>query len=112
LQNYLQDKFLNEKIYQELKTLLDLWGKIGQIEQEIATQEQRRAKIYQAQEQAQKNMSVLSQDGEEGQLRGRYVKQLADSEEELTQIDQNVLRMQTEIKQLDAQIEQALAQFG
>ncbi|MDM8526973.1 hypothetical protein QUF58_02070 [Anaerolineales bacterium HSG24] len=112
LQHYLKDKFLDETTFQALKSLLDLWAKISQLEQEIANQEGRRKKIYQIQEQAQKNMAVLSQDGEEGRLRSRYVKQLTESEEELTQIDQTVMQMQHEIKTIAHRLEQKIIAFG
>ncbi|MDM8530517.1 hypothetical protein QUF63_05045 [Anaerolineales bacterium HSG25] len=112
LQRYLKDNFLDETTFDALKSLLDLWAKISQLEQEIATQEKRRKKIYQMQEQAQKNMAVLSHDGEEGRLRSRYVKQLTESEEELSQIDQTVLQMQQEIKTITHQLEQMITTFG
>lgn len=112
LQKYFEDKFLDRQTYAALKALLDTWAEIQQLEKSIGEQEQRRAKIYQAQEQAQKNMAVLSNEGEEGRLRGRYVKQLADSEEQLADIDQTITRIQTEIKQKQAQIKQMIANLG
>jgi hypothetical protein len=105
LQQYFEDKFLDERTYSGLKALLDVWAEIGRLETEIAKQEKRRDKIYKAQEQAQKNMAVLSAGGEEGRLRGRYVKQLTQSEEELAEIDQAVARMQADIEKKQAEIE-------
>jgi hypothetical protein len=112
LQQYFKDKFLDESTYAGLKGLLDTWAEIGRLEKEIAKQEKRRNKIYKAQEQAQKNMTVLSSGGEEGRLRGRYVKQLAESEEQLAEIDQAVGRMQAEIEKKQAEIEKMVAQLS
>lgn len=109
LQRYFADKLLDQKAYDSLRALLDAWAEISRLEKAIAEQEQQRGKIYKAQEQAQKNMAVLSNAGEEGKLRGRYVKQLTESEEQLAQIDQTVSRLQTEINQKQANIERMIA---
>ncbi|NJN98051.1 MAG: hypothetical protein HC875_30210 [Anaerolineales bacterium] len=109
LQRYFADKLLDQKAYDSLRALLDAWAEISRLEKAIAEQEQQRGKIYKAQEQAQKNMAVLSNAGEEGKLRGRYVKQLTESEEQLAQIDQTVARLQAEINQKQANIERMIA---
>jgi len=112
LQRYFADKLLDEHTYEGLKALLDVWAEIARLGKTIAEQEQRRAKIYAAQEQAQKNMAVLSNAGEEGKLRGRYVKQLTQSEEQLAEIDQVVARLQAEIEQKQANVERMIAALG
>jgi hypothetical protein len=112
LQQYFADKFLDKRAYEGLKALLDAWAELNRLEKVIAEQEERRAKIYQAQEQAHKNMAVLSNDGEEGKLRGRYVKQLSQSEEELAQIDRVVAQTQTEVEQKQAEVEQMMAELA
>lgn len=109
LQRYFADKLLDQKAYDSLRALLDAWAEVSRLEKAIAEQEQQRGKIYKAQEQAQKNMAVLSNAGEEGKLRGRYVKQLTESEEQLAQIDQTVARLQAEINQKQANIERMIA---
>lgn len=109
LQRYFADKLLDQKAYDSLRALLDAWAEISRLEKASADQEQQRSKIYKAQEQAQKNMTVLSNAGEEGKLRGRYVKQLTESEEQLAQIDQTVARLQAEINQKQANIERMIA---
>ncbi|MBN1993513.1 MAG: hypothetical protein JW953_12505 [Anaerolineae bacterium] len=108
LQQYFKDKFLDERAYSGLKALLDTWAEIDRLEKEVAGQEKQREKIYKAQEQAQKNMAVLSTAGEEGRLRGRYVKQLTESEEQLVQIDRTVAGIQAEIKQKSSEVGQMI----
>lgn len=112
LQQYLADKFLDQRTYETLKQLLDAWAEIGRLEGTLTVQEQRRAKIYQAQEQVQKNMTVLAKDGEEGRLRGQYVKQLTQSEQELAEIAQTIARTQAEIERKKADIEKMIAALG
>jgi hypothetical protein len=109
LQRYFADKLLDQKAYEGLKALLDAWAEIARLEKAVADQEQQRGKIYKAQEQAQKNMAVLSNAGEEGKLRGRYVKQLTESEEQLAEIERTAARLQAEIEQKKIRLEQMIA---
>lgn len=112
LQKYFADKFLDKQTYQDLKDLLDAWGAIAEMEQKIQTQERHRNKIYKTQEQIQKNMAALLQDGEEGRLRGQYVKQLAASESQLAEIEQAITDLQTRISQKQTQIQQMINALG
>ncbi len=112
LERYLANKFLDKQTYNELKALLDAWAEIGAWQQQIKAQEQQRQTIYQAQEQAQKNMTVLSNQGEEGKLRGRYVQQLTDSEEALAEIERTIAGLQSRIKQKQAEIAQMMNDLG
>jgi hypothetical protein len=112
LQKYFENRFLDKQTYEDLKALLDIWAEISRLEQKIAEQERRRGQIYKAQEQVQKNMTALSAEGEEGRLRGRYVKQLTQSEEELTQIERAITQFQADIQQKQAQAEKMIADLG
>jgi hypothetical protein len=109
LQKFFEGRFLDKQTYEALKALLDIWAEIARLQRSITEQEARREKIYKAQEQIQKNMTALSKDGEEGRLRGRYVKQLTQSEEELAEVDQAITHIQTQIEQKQAQVEQRIA---
>lgn len=112
LQKYLEDKFLDKRTYESLRALLDVWAAISRLEKMVFEQEERKGKIYRAQEQVQKNMKVLSQEGEEGRLRGQYVQQLAKSEEELAEADRIVAQTQGEIEKKQAEIETMIANLG
>ncbi len=112
LQTYFDGKFLDKTTYAKLKELLDAWALIGRCQRDIQSQEQHRDRIYKAQEQTQKNMAVLSNSGEEGKLRGRYVQQLSQSEAELAEIDQAIARLQTEIEQTQTKIKQMIASLS
>ncbi len=112
LQKYLEGKFLDKHTYESLKALLDAWAEISRLKQAISRQEKRRTKVYKAQEQIQKNMAALSKEGEEGRLRGRYVTQLGQSEEELAEIDGIVADTQAKIVQKQAQIETMISVLG
>ena len=68
-----------------------------------------RSKIYKNQAQVQGNMAVLANTGEEGKLRGRYVQQLADREEELAEIDRTIDRLQLENVKIEEKIQEMIA---
>ena len=112
LQKYFADKLLDKATYAGLKSLLEVWAEIDRLQKTIAEQEQLRAKIYEMQEKAQKNMGVLSNSGEEGRLRGRYVKQLADSEERLAEIAQTIARTEAAIKEKQATVVKMISDLG
>jgi len=98
LQRFLEGKFLDKTTYNQLKKLLDTVAAIAQLEGLIKQQENQRKGIYDAQTQIQKNMGVLTKEGEEGKLRGRYVSQLTEKEEELAQIQEVITRTRKEIE--------------
>jgi hypothetical protein len=112
IQQYFEDKLLDKTAYQGIKALLDVWAEIERLQQNIAEQEQRRAKIYETQQQAQRNMQVLSASGEEGKLRGRYVQQLSQSEEELATIARNIQQTQAIIERKRAEVDRMIAALG
>lgn len=112
LQKYFADKLLDQAAYEGLKALLDTWAEINRLEQAIKQAEQRRAKIYEAQTQTQKNMQVLATTGEEGRLRGQYVQRLAQSEEELAAIAQSIAQTQANIERKQQDVERMIAALG
>jgi len=109
LQRYFENQFLDKKSYEGLKALLDVWAELSRLEQVIAEQNRRREQTYKSQEQIQKNMAALAKEGEEGRLRGRYVKQLNLTEEVLAEVDQISTRTMAEIEKKQAQIQQMIA---
>lgn len=112
IQQYFEGKLLDAAAYQGLKALLDVWAEIERLQQSIAEEEQRRAKIYETQQQAQKNMQVLSASGEEGKLRGRYVQQLSQSEEDLATIAHNIEQTRTVVERKRAEVDRMIAALG
>jgi membrane-bound lytic murein transglycosylase len=112
LQAYFKDNFLDEQSYRKLEALLTAWDEISQLEKQINKQEKARQKIYTTQEQVQKNMQVLSNRGDEGRLRSRYVKQLAQSEEDLAKIAQTIKNLQTDIATKKAKIDKMMEALG
>lgn len=112
LQSYFDDKFLTRAIYMGLRDILDAWEKLSQLSKDIIAQEKRREEVYRSQEQIQKNMRALSQTGEEGRLRGRYVKQLTETEEALSEIETTIAKLKATRAAQEAQVHQMIAALG
>ncbi|MCP5049573.1 MAG: DUF4139 domain-containing protein [bacterium] len=112
LQKYFDGKYLDKRTYNELKGLLDAMAEISRLENVIQQQENRRKTIYHSQDQIQKKMAMLAKDGEEGRLRGRYVKQLTEKEEQLEEIETVINQTRTEIERKNAAVDQLIAQLG
>lgn len=108
LKDYFKGRFLDKQTYQALRGLLDNWAEVARLQQAISDEEQRRKKIYEVQEQAQKSMTVLSNEGEEGRLRGRYVQVIGQTEEQLAEIGRNVERIEKEIREKKATIQEMI----
>jgi hypothetical protein len=112
LKKYLKNRWLDEDTYEDLRKLLEMWGRIKAQQANIAQQEQRRQEIYQAQEQVRKNMSGLSTTGNEGQLRARYVDELGQSQEELDAIEKTIAGLREHIARIERSIEGMVAKLG
>jgi phage shock protein A len=111
LQKYFENKFLDKHTYEKLKALLDALAEVARLEKAIAEQEKQRSQVYAAQDQVQKKMAVLAKDGEEGRLRGRYVKQLTQQEETLAEIDKTIADTRADIEKKLTHIDQMIAEY-
>ncbi len=112
LASYLRERWLDEALAGELRTVLDLEaqkqravGRLGQVEAE-------RKRQMATQEQARKNMSGLKDSGEEGALRARYVGQLNASEDTIAALNAEHARLLAEQARLDEAIRAQLASLG
>jgi hypothetical protein len=109
LQKHLRDGLMDRKQHDHIVTLLQLWTRIRENEQEIAGLDEARKKIYEAQQQIQGNMGALGTRGEEGNLRSRYVKELEATEERLKDLARREASLQEEIERIRNDIEDRLA---
>jgi hypothetical protein len=112
LKRFFEDKFLDKQTYKELKSLLDSVAEIRQMELTIKQKEERRKTIYSSQDQIQKKMNVLTQAGEEGRLRGDYVKRLTLQEKELEDIEKTISQTRAEMSRKDQLINQLIANLS
>ncbi|MGC9332940.1 MAG: hypothetical protein ACP5JJ_02245, partial [Anaerolineae bacterium] len=108
----LQQGLLDRGTHNQIAGLLRLWEQIGDLEKQLQEIEQKRQKIYTAQQQIQGNMAALSTTGKEGTLRARYVDQLESSEEQLRVLASQEAEKQAAIERLKSEIEARIKGMG
>lgn len=95
LQQYLKDELIDQKTNDQVVTLLNLWEKVNEKEKQIQEIKGEQEAIYKSQDQFQKNMQALSDNGKEGSLRESYIEKLRISEINL----EGLLLQEAEFKQ-------------
>jgi hypothetical protein len=109
LREYLQQKFLDDATFRGLEAVLAIYDEIAQKQQRQQQIEQERNQIYKRQQQTQGSLGPLGRDGEEGKLRGRYVQQLNDLENQLNALTAEEKRLSGEIERLEQQAASKIA---
>ncbi len=104
LKQYLENGFLEKEVYEKLLELLGFWEKIGEKESARADIEKERLKIQRDQEALRNNLSALSKEGSEGELRAGFVARLKESDLELEKNSQKERKLAAEIQRLKDEI--------
>jgi hypothetical protein len=112
LQRFLREGLIDRITHDRVVEMLTLWEQIAQYTRRLQELDQERQRIYQAEQQIRGNMAALSQTGKEGELRARYVEQLAASEEQLKALAQHEAATKAEIARLEAEIGRKLEALG
>ena len=105
---WLQDKALDKDTYKGLAGILKLYEEIAAREQEIQRNAAARQQVLEQQKAIQGNLSSLRDTGEEGQLRTRYARTLAEQEDRLAGLDRADKALREAIEGLKGQIDQAI----
>jgi hypothetical protein len=108
LQGYLRRGLIDRQTHDRIARLLELQQQIVDKELQLKRIEEQRQKIYAAQQQIQGNMNALASTGKEGSLRARYVEQLQDSEDQLSELARQETELDQEISRLREEIEEEL----
>ena len=102
---WLRDRALDQDTYDRLAAILKLYEEIGQREQEIQQNATSRQKVLEQQKTIQGNLASLKDSGEEGQLRTRYARSLAEQEDRLAGLD----RRDEDLRKANEQTQQEIA---
>jgi hypothetical protein len=86
LRQWLRDRILDESAFKALQKVLALYERISEHEAKIKENEGRRKEIHAEQKVIQGNLGALRDQGEEAQLRARYVQSLNEQENQLAQL--------------------------
>jgi len=98
LDHWLRDRLLDASSCAELAPIVALWARAAEIDQRLAAVEHARAAAYEGQKQLTAQLAVLKEGGPEGELRLRYARELAGSQDQ-------VHRMGEELQSLAAERE-------
>lgn len=112
LERYLENRWLDQAVYQELKAILDLYASIQKAQKFIAKYQNDRNQIYQQQEQLRANLGALQATGQEANLRNRILKQLETTQDRLDSIEREISEAETLMQNAEQKIESALSTLG
>jgi hypothetical protein len=111
LRRWLHDRILDDSAFKALQQVLGLYERIAEHEAKLKENEGRRKEIHGEQKVIQGNLGALRDQGEEAQLRARYVQTLNQQEDQLAQLKANDEEHRQAIEQTKKEIEAALAGF-
>ncbi len=107
LQEYLKQGLLAPGVYERVAAILAVRDRIAEHKRMLEELARERQAVYATQEQIRKNLAALAATGKEGDMRARYVDDLAASEERLAGLaareattQQQIAVAQTELDQL------------
>lgn len=112
LQRYLDGKFIDKNFYKRLHDILDLYQQVRQIERDVQQRTQQQERIAKQQQEAADKLSPLGRDGEEGNLRRRFVAKIQELEDERDRLLREIAELQQQIPALQQRIRQQLHQLG
>ncbi|WP_424949719.1 hypothetical protein [Deinococcus sp.] len=87
LQKYLADRVLDAASYAALKAVRELYAEVEAADAALKDLDREREKLYKRQTQIQGNLTPLGQNGDEGKLRSRLVRELDASEDRLRETE-------------------------
>jgi hypothetical protein len=111
LRRWLRDRILDESAFAALQTVLSLYERMAEHEAKLKENEGQRKEIFAQQKAVQANLTALRDQGEEGQLRARYVQTLNEQEDRLAQIRADDAGHRQAIERTQKEIEAVLAEF-
>jgi hypothetical protein len=111
LRRWLHDKMLDEDAFEALRKVLALYDRVTEQEAKLKVNEGRRKDIFSEQKVIQGNLGALRDQGEEAQLRARYVQTLNQQEDQLAQLKADDDKHRKAIEQTQKEIEALLAEF-
>lgn len=109
LQRWLHDHQLDQATFDRIKAILALYNRLAEHEAGVRKNDVERQAIFNQQKVVQGNLGALKEQGEEGQLRGRYVRTLNQLEDKLAQLQKSDEDLAAAIAATKAEIDKALA---
>lgn len=96
LDGWLRDRLLDPQSCAELAPIVALWARAAEIDHRIGVVERSRAQAYEGQKQLTAQLGVLKEGGPEGELRLRYARELAASQDQVNRMGQEIASLASE----------------
>lgn len=112
LQQFLENKWISDAIYDELKTMLDLLGELSSLETEKGQLASEKEAIFEEQKQQRENLQALSGGNEdEAPLRARVLAKLSTTQDRLDAIEEREAELKAEMSHLRKEIQAIIKGF-
>ncbi|MCI0710825.1 MAG: hypothetical protein L0154_11755 [Chloroflexi bacterium] len=112
LQQFLNNKWINDAIYDELKQMLDLLRQVHTLENEQRQVASDKQALFEEQKQQRENLQALSGGNEdEAPLRARVLAKLSTTQDRLDAIEEREAELKAEMSQLRDEIESIIKGF-
>jgi hypothetical protein len=112
LAQWLRERALDQQTYDRLAGILKLYEEITRREEQIQKNAASRQKVLEQQKTIQGNLASLKDGGEEGQLRTRYARTLAEQEDRLSELDRKDEELRKANEQTQEEIGHAIRNLG
>ena len=112
LQNYLQNRWLDQDTFNSLSDILVQFALIEQTKKQQNKLTADRKTIYEQQEQIRANLAALQPTGDEAALRNRLLKKLEYAQDRLDTIDVELDDAQKTLQETEATVEKLIAALG
>jgi hypothetical protein len=111
LKEYLDNRYIDADLFQQLKHILDLQQQVQTLEHSIKQQRTQLTELSEQQKAAAEKMKPLARDGDEGQLRSRLVAKIQQWEDERDHLTTAITDGQQELQALKTQIDHHIEQL-
>lgn len=112
LQRYLQERFIDQALFQDLQGIVGLYQAQRDQQHQIDQQTRKRDRLLQEQQQVAQKLQNLGREGDEGELRSRFVAKMQSIEDESDRLAAAIARLETQQQQTQAQIQAQLQALG
>jgi hypothetical protein len=112
LQQFMQNRWLDEATLSQLKELLNYLGQIQTSHDEELKLIKERERVYQQQEQIRANLGALQPTGQEAALRNRVLAQLEAAQNRLEAIEQHIQELTRQRAEAEAKVKDIIASLG
>lgn len=112
LQRYLRERFIDQVLFEQLRGIVGLYETQQDLRRQIDQQTQKRDRLLKEQQQITQKLQNLGREGDEGELRSRFVAKMQTIEDESDRLAAAIATLETQQRQTQAAIQAQLRTMG